>query len=60
MVTVVIKTGECTKLSQKILFYCAKKAQKRLVILKFYSSLLGNEPVSDNTEVCKHHLSTIE
>ena len=58
----VILTGECTKLSPNMI-YQVKRATKKCVwplsvVFKFYWSLLGNEPASDNTKVCKYRSST--
>ena len=44
----------------RLAFYCDQNAAKKWisVLLKFYRSLIGNEPASDNTEVCEHRPST--
>ena len=46
----------------RLAFYCDQNAAKKWisVLLKFYRSLIGNEPASDNTEVCEHRPSTTD
>ena len=52
------------KILLRLAFYCDQKAAEKWiklisVLLKFYRSLIGNEPASDNTEVCEHRPSTM-